>query len=94
MRQTDKYKYQNKKSVERQAKHLSDNCADMDLCIHKINKFLIFKFLSFEVVNSEKLTIDCFETESEALNFCLDRFSGSKIPEQKDFEFNSFTLKQ
>jgi len=71
-----------KSAVEKQAKHLIQNCAEMDLCIHKINKFLIFKFLSFEVVNSEKLSIDCFETEQEALDYCLDRYSGSKIPTQ------------
>lgn len=74
-----------KSAVESQAKHLVKNCSEMDLCIHKINKFLIFKFLSFEVVNSEKLTIDCFETEQEAIDFCLDRFSGSKIPVQMSF---------
>ena len=85
MKQTDKYKYMSKSAVKSQAKHLVENCSEMDLCIHKINKFLIFKFLSFEVVNSEKLTIDCFETEQEALDFCLDRFSGSKIPVQTAF---------
>jgi hypothetical protein len=85
MKHTEKYKYMDKKAVERQAKHLIQNCSDKDLCIHRINKFLIFKFYSFEVVNSEKLTIECFETEQEALDFCLDRFSGSKIPSQTSF---------
>lgn len=82
MKHTDKYKFWKESDVKRQAKHLIDNCNDKDFCIHQINKFLIFKFLFYEVVNSEKLTIECFETEQEAINFCLDRYSGSKIPNQ------------
>jgi hypothetical protein len=78
----DKYKYMDKKAVENQAKHLAENCSEMDLCIHKINKYLIFKFLNYEVVNSEKLTIQVFETEQDALDYCLDIYKGSKIPEQ------------
>lgn len=85
MKHTEKYKYLERSIVKKQAKHLIENCSEMNLCIHKINKFLIFKFFSYEVVNSEKLTIECFETEQEAIDFCLDRYSGSKIPEQLSY---------
>lgn len=81
----DHYRYLDYEKIKSQAKHLIEKCSHSSLCIHKINKYLIFRFSNYEVVNTEKYTINVFKTEKDAIDYCLDRYSGSKIPKQIKF---------
>ena len=80
MEATDKYKFMPESAIKNQARHLATKCTND--AVHKINKYLIFKFRAWEVINTEKLTIQVFNTEQEAIDYCLDRYKESKIPIQ------------
>ena len=55
------------------------------LAKHTINKYLIFQSVTWDVVNTEKLTVHCFKSETEAVDCCLDKYKDSKSPEQLSF---------
>ena len=64
-----------------QAKHMLDNANEF--IIHEINSLVIFKMTAhFEVINKESLIVKFFDTEKESLDYCLDRFEGSKKTKQ------------
>lgn len=66
-----------------QAKHLLENCKKY--IIHEINKLKIFEWSNhFQVVNEESFITKFFDTEEEAMNYCLDVFPETKISSQTD----------
>lgn len=70
-----------KKVREDQAKILIEKLSKY--CTHTINKFKVFNFKDYsEVVNTETLFIKVFETEMQAIDYCLDFYKDSKIAEQ------------
>lgn len=82
---TNTWKYFTKYGRKSQAKHLLENCTH--LIIHKIGKLKIFKLNDhFEVINSESLVLKFFDTETEAMNYCLDIYPETKINEQQKIE--------
>ena len=73
----DTYQSMPKHIVDEQAKHLIRKCDEY--CKHTINKFKVFVWENFaEVVNTESLCIKCFDSENEAVNYCLDFYNHSK----------------
>lgn len=62
-----------------QANHLLDNC--MEHAIHQVNKLVIFNIGNpnpyYWVVNKESKHCSCFETEQQAIDYCLDFYPQS-----------------
>jgi hypothetical protein len=67
-----------------QAKHLLEN--GKKHIIHEVNKLKIFMFSNhFEVINEETYFVKFFDTEEEAVNYCLDVYKETKINAQLEF---------
>ena len=79
---TETYKYFPRFGIVAQAKHLIEKA--LDYRIHKVNDLHIFKFKDYlETVNEKTMTIKCFDTEQEALDYCLDYYESTKKIEQQ-----------
>lgn len=65
-----------RKDIRARAKNLSENW--MHLSEYILNEFVIFHFTCFEVVDTEKLVIDCFESEDEAVEFCMNKLKNKQ----------------
>ena len=64
-----------------QARHLLVKCKD--LIIHEVGKLKVFKMNGhIEVVNEESFVLKFFDTEEEAINYCLDVYPETNINEQ------------
>ena len=74
-----------KSAKKNQVNHLLRFC--QYLIIHKIGKLNVFIIgQHFEVINSESLILKFFDTETEAMNYCLDIYPETKINEQQKIE--------
>lgn len=66
---------------KRQINHLLENCKQY--IVHEINKLIIFKWSDHcQVINTESLILKYFDTEQEAMDFCLDVYKDSGISDQ------------
>jgi hypothetical protein len=73
--------YFSEKVKKDQANHLLTKCKDY-IC-HEVGKLKVFKWkFHCEVVNEESKKIKFFNTEEEAINYCLDVYPETKINEQ------------
>jgi len=72
----EKYKFWHKNSIHAQAKHLVLNC--FDKANYNLDRYLIFHFDTWEVIDKLCFTITCFETEQEALDHSLDKIAETK----------------
>ena len=71
----------NQHLMKRFAKDYLAHCDEF--LVHKINTLFVYNFTIWvEVVNEISLEIKTFETEKEALDFCLDNFTASKKTKQ------------
>lgn len=75
------WKYFTSRAKKEQAKHLLENCKN--IMFHEIGKLKCFKLNGhIEVINAESLVLKFFDTEQEAVDYCLDFYHDIKINEQ------------
>lgn len=68
---------------KRQIDHVIKDCRDY--IIHEVNKLVVFEWFGhFQVINIESYVVKFFDTEKEAMDYCLDFYSESFINEQLD----------
>lgn len=68
---------------KRQINHLLENCRQY--IVHEVGKLVVYKWNGHcQVINSESFLMKYFDTEQEAMDFCLDVFSDTKIASQLD----------
>ncbi len=71
-----------------QAKHLLKNAKKH--IIHEVNKLKVFMWSEhFEVINEETFFVKFFDTEEEAINYCLDVYKNTKINTQSELFTNN-----
>jgi len=74
--------YYTKQQKLNHIKHLLTNCKKY--IVHEVNKLIVFNWKDYcQVINTESNTLKYFDSEEEALNYCLDAFKNSESSKQE-----------
>jgi len=74
--------YYTKSQQTKHIDHLLNNCKQY--IVHQVNKLIVFNWTDYcQVINTETYVLKYFDSEQEALNYCLDNFQNSQSAEQQ-----------
>jgi len=74
--------YYTKPQQKRHIEHLLSNCRKY--IVHEVNKLVVFNWKDYcQVINTESYILKYFDSEEEALNYCLDIFENTKSATQE-----------